>query len=99
MVLLGDRVGDPVGVELPARDLPGQFREPEPVRPGVGAEGGERVVQGELPAFGEDAFGLFDGDPAGQRGLELAAFEFAVVEGALPEDGDGGDVREGPGRA
>jgi hypothetical protein len=45
--------------------------------------------------LGEDAFGLFDDDAAGEGGLQLLVEDLAAADGAFLEDADGGDVGEG----
>ncbi|MFE7076943.1 hypothetical protein ACFU96_43335 [Streptomyces sp. NPDC057620] len=57
------------------------------------APGQKGLVETESPSFGGNAFGLFDDDPAGQSGLELRFSDAVLFDGALLEDGDGGDVR------
>lgn len=88
-------MGDLVGVELTVGDLLGEAGELVMVGAGVGAEGGEGLVDAQLPAFGEDALDLFQDDAASSQGvLELAAFEFAGGQGALLQNRDGRQVRE-----
>jgi hypothetical protein len=103
---LGGRIGDGsppdgVGVDV-AGDAPaGEIGESQLTGAGVAAQVGEGVVDRDLPAFGQDALGLFDDDAGGQDGqggLELDAFEVALFQGSLLQDGDGGDVRQGLGR-
>ena len=49
----------------------GDGGEAEVVVPGVVAQPVERLGQVDAVTFGDDAFGLFDHDPAGQRPGEL----------------------------
>jgi hypothetical protein len=65
---------------------------------GVGAEGGERLVDGDVPAFREDSLGLFEDDAAGQGVLELGALDLVLCGGALLQQGDGRDVCQGLGQ-
>lgn len=44
--------------------------------------------------MGEDAFGLFDEDPAGQGVLQLRVDDDAVGGGLFVDDGDAGYVHE-----
>jgi len=70
----------------------GEVGQSAVVGTGVGAQRGESLFHVDVEAFGELALGLFDQDPAAQRGLELFVEEGAEAGGALLQQADGGDV-------
>jgi hypothetical protein len=47
-----------------------------------------------VAAFGEDALGLFDDEPAVQGGLQLLGEDLAAADGAFLQDADGGHVNQ-----
>ena len=47
---------------------------------GVAAQAVERRLRGQSPLLGKDAFGMFDGDPAVECGLELFGDDLAVAD-------------------
>jgi hypothetical protein len=52
----------------------------------------ERVGHVDVEAFGDDAFRLFDQDPAAQCGLQLLGERVAAMDGPLLQQTDGGHI-------
>jgi hypothetical protein len=89
---LGSQHGGAVGRSVD--DAACQVRETGVGVTGVPAEPVERLVHGEVAAFGEDSFGLFDHDATGERVLELLSEHLAVADRAFLQDRDRGYVGE-----
>ena len=83
------------GEIVPAMTSTRGIAEQPLVRAREPAEQRECCVDIDTPVLGDDAFGLFDHDSRRERTFELGRQRAGVMDGALLEYRDGGDVGHG----